>query len=88
MGDRKFMIENSKCFTDMIVHSLLQLLKPLPKWENSPGSPAAWLHTQPGVGREHIHFRGLLFCCPIRSTGSSLAPGGNHLNDVESCIYK
>lgn len=55
MKERKFMIRNSKCFTDMIAHIHKQLLRLLPRWETFSRSPAAGLHSQPAVGKEHIH---------------------------------
>lgn len=58
MGERKFMAKNSKCFTYRTAQITAQLLKLLPKWENSPGNPAPRLPTQPGEG---THCRHLLF---------------------------
>lgn len=49
MRERKFMIKNSKCFTNMTAHILEQLLRLLPRQETFPRSPATWLH------REHVH---------------------------------
>lgn len=52
MGERKFMTKNSKCFTYTTAQIMAQLLKLLPKWENSPGNPAPWLPNN--LGRAFI----------------------------------
>lgn len=54
MKERNFMIRNSS-FTDMTPDIHKQLLRLLPRREIFSRSPAVGLHSQPGVGKEHIH---------------------------------
>lgn len=91
MKGRRFMIKNSKCFSDRAAHILKQLLKRVPGQETFPGSPTTGFHTQTGLsGREHTHLGHQLFHRSVGSPGSRLGLKGTipvMLNDTVTNIY-
>lgn len=75
MKERKFMIRNSKCFTDMIAHIHKQLLRLLPRWE--PTANLQWARST------FTRLRHQPFCRLVGSAGSSLDVERNHPSDLE-----